>query len=253
MIAIHLPRTWDNLSPRQFKQIASILFQPLEPLVRDMAIFAALYQVRWWQFKRYYRLKNIIRNYSLEDLKEHYSFIYDKTNRLDFLPCITIKGTDYFPPKRFLYNLTIAEFAVVDDIYMQLKGDISKGIPIHKQRENLETLCAILYQQDHKHLRTTFKKELLETLEQPWRKCDIPTMLTAFITYQGCRMALEKRYTRVFTNGGGKSTQRKKYGFGKVILNMAGQKFGTHAETAQTYVHTFLEQLNEDLTPEKLK
>ena len=75
----------------------------------------------------------------------------------------------------------------------------------------------------------------------------------------GCRFALEKRYKRVFASSSPSSSLRvtgvksKNYGFGKILLQMAGGKFGSHNETKLTPLHTFLEQLNEDLTPVKKK
>ena len=177
----------------------------------------------------------------LADIKKGYAYIYKKTNRKTFIPETKIKGVTYYGPQSFLFNISIEAFSVVDDFNYQFL----KAKTVEKQLELLQYMAAVLYT-PHQN-RQAFNIEALEQLRTPFLKADAAFLYAMVLSYQGCRYLLEKRYKKVF-GGVQRKDVKKKYGFAKVVLQMAGQKFGTHQETKQTRVHTFLEQLNEDLT-----
>ena len=170
-------------------------------------------------------------------------WLYKVSDRRTFLP----RYKEHMAPAPFLLDITIAEFAIVDDLYTRFQK--SQDIPT--RIELMHHIAAILYVVPGTN-RAAFKKEQLADKVHAFAKAPPSFLYPMMVSYQGCRNGLEKRYTRVFKSAA-KTTNtlgvpQKQYGFGKVILNMAGGKFGNFAETAATPLHTFMEQFNEDLS-----
>lgn len=252
-INLVLPQSWEDLTSAQLKKIGRLFFSPANERFFDLHLFIILLSLRWFEFKKLRELRLVLSQCTLSELKKSFSFIYTKSNRKTFIPVVKISGKKYFGPKPFLFDLTIEQFSIVDDLYFKFR---SAKDPITK-REFLEYIASILYAPKTRatlfakaRLRREFSLFEIEELRAPFKNADHNFLLAMLLSYQGSRFLLEKRYKRVFTGSSGQAN-KKKYGFGKVILSMAGQKFGTHQETKKTLLHTFLEQLEEDLTPRK--
>jgi hypothetical protein len=70
--------------------------------------------------------------------------------------------------------------------------------------------------------------------------------------YFGCKNHLVKRFPKVFPKQkSGASKPKKKYGFGKVILSMCKGDLSKVEKIKKINIYTFLEQFEEDLTPQK--
>lgn len=242
-IAIHIPEGWEQLTDRQLSRISVLFYKEMRPVLFDVCMLMELMGMRWFHFKRYIRLRWALRSIPISDLKKQYLWVYEVSNRITFLP----KYKRLCAPSKFLLDLTIAEFAVVDDLYIRFQ----KSEVLGERIDIMHHIAAILYVEKGAD-RGKFKKADLPLRVSAFAKAPPSFLYAMMVTYQGCRNGLEKRYHRVFKSSGGGTNSlgvpQKQYGFGKVILNMSGGKFGNYAETAATPLHTFMEQLNEELT-----
>lgn len=242
-INLTIPQDWEALTDRQLSRIAPLFYKEMSPQAFDVTVLMELMSLRWYHFKRYISLRWALRAIPISDLKKRYLWLYKVSGRLTFLP----RYHKLVGPASFLLDLTIAEFAIVDDLYMRFQK--SKDIPTRV--ELMHHIAAILYVAPGTN-RANFKKEQLADRVTAFAKAPPSFLYPMMVSYQGCRNGLEKRYTRVFksaaTTTNTLGVPQKQYGFGKVILNMAGGKFGNYAETASTPLHTFMEQFNEDLS-----
>lgn len=183
-----------------------------------------------------------MRNVPLSELKKSYDYIYTTIGRTKFP--LTVKNNDgvvHYPPLDNIANITVDEFANADDLHIKFRET--------KNLEYLQMLTAILYVPSVMK-RPEFTKEILPHLSDSFSKVPVEQLLAIELTYFGCKTALTKRFPKAFPKNAGKSNG-KKYGFAKVILQMAGQKFGNHAETRKTNIYTFLEQFQQDIIDAK--
>lgn len=145
-------------------------------------------------------------------------------------------------PADRITNLTVNEFAHADDLYL--------GWFKTKDFEYLQYLAAVLYRElDANGKRVVFDKTELDARAQQWKKIDKPTLLAIALSYQGCRSYLTAQFPIVFPKPtpNNKSKTPRNSGFGKLVLYMSGGKFGTHNETKNTNIYTFLSEFEEQL------
>lgn len=234
-INIKVPGSWNELSDKQLKNIGKIYHKKGE--VFDLAVWLILNNVQSHEFVKLQKLKTIMNLVTISDLKKHYEFIYSETNRDIF---IEIKP-GFIKPMPRLFNITIEQFAIADDLnnrYLET-GDINY----------LRHLAASLY------LR---KKEVFDALlqnERAKRFNKVPghILLALHICYNGCKNHIVSKYPKVFPKVT-KSQKKSAKGFLDVVLQMSGQKFGTHEETKKTRLHTFMAEFeNSIINQEKWK
>lgn len=256
-INLTLPQSWENLTPTQLKRLATLLItMPSKSIATkktqiafDLGVLLILLNIKWWQFKKINSARKLVKNYRFQDIKKHYNFIYTKTNLKNFIPSIVLNKTLYTGPAPFMLSVTAYEFSVADDMYLRFSNETNPD----KKIEYAQYLSAVLYKPSN---APEFNIVNLEAMREPFKKAPQDFLHACALSYTGCRVQLEGRYKRVFPKapaGIKTKAKSKKYGFGKILLQMAGGKFGTHEETKRTPLHTFLEQLNEDLTPKKPK
>ena len=242
---LSIPANWEALTDTQLKDIATLLYS--NPNKKQFAIKALHILINPNNtIKKNKLLGLILSNYRLEDLKPHIAFLYKDTNRKTFIKEIHINDTYYIAPQPFLFNISIYEFSIADDFYMRFR----KAKTRKDQLMYLRYMAAVLYvPESSSPKRPVFYLETIEQLVQPFNTCNTKDLYAMLVAYQGCRFLLEKRYKKVFKSAAGTPKgPTKNYGFGKVILEMAGGKFGDHQTTKQTLLHTFLEQWDQDLT-----
>lgn len=238
-----IPKDWEALTERQLLRIAPLFFKSLKPLGFDVRILLELLNLRWYHLKRYARIKWALRAIPISDIKKSYLWIYKPSGRLTFIP----RYKKLKSPHAFLLDLTIGEFAIVDDLYRRFQESKDPAT----RRSLMEMMAAVLYVPNG-YPRAKFKKEAINKNVPAFAKAPTAFLYAMIVSYQGCRNGLEKRYNLVFPKAQTATKDllkapKKQYGFGKVILNMAGGKFGNFAETSATPLHTFMEQFNEDL------
>ena len=241
-INITIPTSWNDLTDRQLKKLAGI-FHSKKNTIQDVLVLFTLLNVRWWQFRKTFKVGRILKNVGLTELKKHYSFLYEKQERTKFITSFKVKDKLLFSPNERITNLTVDEFAHAEDLFL--------GWHKTKDIEYLQYLTAVLYRELTGYSkRTPFDKTELEERATALSKTDKTIFLATAMTYQGCREYLYTQFPKVFPKTTKKQNTPKSSGFGKLILHESGKKFGTHNETKSTNVYTFLSEFEEQLKKE---
>ncbi|EKB02666.1 hypothetical protein HMPREF9711_03128 [Myroides odoratimimus CCUG 3837] len=231
-IDLKIPSKWDELTDWQLKKIAAMIGKN-GPAFNFMT-WLYLNQVKWWQFKKAYQLKIVMNQVPMSELRNHFNWVYTNVDRTIFP-----KHNKYVAPMDRLVNLTIEEFAVADDLnnmYL-IKKDISY----------LRLLVAVLYKEkgevyDHLQLENNVKR---------FKKEKKDFLLAVHIAFNGCKKGIVEKYKHIYPKIKVQQKSNKKAGLLDVVLKMSGQKFGTYQETKTTLVHTFLNELEENIIQQK--
>ncbi len=246
-IQLSIPQKWNDLNPRQIKKLAWLFGTEKSPKKIDLLIFFILVDMRWWQLRKYRKVHKIIKLVGITELKEHYTWIYEKTDLTTFIPIKKIKGKRMHPPADRISNLIIDEFAHADDLAI--------GFHNTKDLEYLHYLAAVLYRElgpDKK--RVPFCKEELDQRAKWFKKLSPKTLLAIYLCYQGNRDNLVNMHPIVFPKPKNPENVKRKVrssGLGKLILSFSGGKFGTYNETKNTNAYTFFNEFEEQLKNQK--
>jgi hypothetical protein len=243
-IKITLPKSWNELTNRQLERLA-LLFSTTQPSAKfDIAVLFILLDIKWWQYIEKAKIRIVLWNVPMSEIRKNYDFIYTKNDRTSFLPFLKsktkyLKPTTYFPPQDRIVNLTCDEFAVADDLHIKWRET--------KNIEYLHYLTALLY--TNKKKRPDFDKNELHEKAKLFSKVPIEKLLAIEITYFGCKNNIVKRFPKAFpkANPEASGTKNKKYGFGKVILSMAKGDLSKLETIKKVNIFAFLEQFEDDL------
>lgn len=232
-INVQLPKSWNELTDGQLVSMAG-LFATTKPGVHlDAGIFRIL------MGKRQVDAIRIMEEVPLSQLKPFYSFIYFENNRTAFIKRWKVNRKWYYAPGDRINNLDAEEYAVAEDLHYQWRNK--------KERIYLELMAAVLYV-PQKGLRPVFEKELLQEKAKAFAGEPIEKLLAMEMAFFGCMAHLWSVFPKVFPKSAPTTAMaQRKHGFGKVILGMAGGKFGTHEQTKRTKIYTFLEEFTENL------
>ena len=146
-IDLTLPASWDDLNETQLSGLAKLLFYPVKRASFDLGVLLILLDCKWWQFKKFRRARMLVLNHRFEDIKKHYSFVYEKTDLKKFVSRVELRSGSpglpitYMGPKDFLLNITAYEFSVADDMYLRFKNEKN----VLKRLEYAQYLAAVLY------------------------------------------------------------------------------------------------------------
>jgi hypothetical protein len=240
-IKITLPKSWNELTAKQLQRVAS-LFNTMQPGAKfDLQILFILLDIKWWQFIEKSKIKIVLWNVPMSEIRKNYNFIYKENNRTAFAPFLKIKGFRsalFFPPQDRIANLTADEFAVADDLHIKWRET--------KDVEYLRYLAAILYTRTK--TRPLFDKNELHDKAQVFKKAKLSELLAMEIAYFGCKNTITKRFPRVFPKPQpGAEKPKKNFGFGKVILSMTKGDLSKLETIKKVNIFAFLEQFEEDL------
>lgn len=247
-IKIILPKSWNELTNRQLERLA-LLFSTTQPSAKfDIAVLFILLDIKWWQYIEKAKVRIVLWNVPMSEIRKNYNFIYTKNDRTVFLPFLKIKNQKslinnqksiVFPPQDRIANLTCDEFAVADDLHIKWRET--------KNVEYLHYLAAILYTRTKK--RPDFDKNELHDKAKVFSRVPIEKLLAIEIAYFGCKNNIVKRFPKAFpkANPEASGTKNKKYGFGKVILSMAKGDLSKLETIKKVNIFAFLEQFEEDL------
>lgn len=243
-VKITLPKSWNELSNSQLDSIA-FLFHTMKPSASfDLKIFYILLNVKWFQIIEKAKIRIVLWNIPMSELRKNYDFIYSKNDRTNFAKYIKTKLSHraqsrcFFSPQDRLSNLTADEFSVADDLHIKWRET--------KNVEYLHYLAAILYTKTT--TRKEFDKNALHESALLFRKVPIAKLLAIEITYFGCKNHLVKRFPKVFPAPvPGVQKPKKNYGFGKIILAMTKGDLSKLETIKRVNIYAFLEQFEEDL------
>jgi len=244
-ISFSIPASWDELSDGQLYKIAALLHSGRKGPAFDWAVFLILVNLRWYTWLKNYRVYKVLGDVPLSELRQHYKFIYKSADRTIF-PKSLLTPWERFKfwkqlstPGARLSTLTAAEFASTESM--------AKLWDKERHRNPLQYMAATIY----KRSGPVFDNTALPHLAKQFDNVPLHKLLAMELAYNGSKNALVKRYPVAFPKSNGPATGGKQYGFGKAVLTMAGGKFGSHKETGQTNIYTFLEEFEENIKAAK--
>ena len=236
-IKIEIAKSWNDLNESQMQKMAILVYSGKTGIIFDLRCFKILTGIRWFQLRKIVKIVYVLSQVPMSELKQHFNFIYQANDRTIF----PAKINGFFAPLNKITNLTAEEFAVADDLHLKWRETQKKDYLIY--------LAAVLYSST-KQPRELFDKNNLPDKIKNFQKVQLPVLLSVELAYFGCKNHLAKRFPVAFPKNT-KKVSSQKYGFGKVILQMAGGKFGNHEQTKTTNVYTFLEEFTENLKTAK--
>ena len=248
----NFPTRWNDIPSKQLQKIAKLLFSDVTEKVFDLKMLFLLLNIKWWQFYKRRKVNIMLKHILLNDIKKHYKFIYTSCNLTTFSTRLKAGKTMWYACGDRLSNLTIGEFSVTEDLFLQWHNT--------KNIEFLRYLAAVLYQPVLPPNRVAFQKDHLKSNYTKLSKLKTNQLLAIGLAYQGCKLHVAKTYPVVFpkakkTDSDKESTQpkiiQKTSGLSKVTLQMAGGKFGAYNETNNTNMYVFLDEFTEQLKQEQ--
>lgn len=232
IIYINIPKSWNDLSDRQFFKLAKLIYSGKDNKNFDLECFIILLNIKWWQLKKIIKFLIVFHQVPVSEIKCFFEFIFTNNDRTIFPKILD----GFYAPLPKLTNLTVEEFSVADDLHIKWRNT--------KNKDFLIFLAATLYSREL-NPRDKFDKNNLPQKMKYFEKLSFEKLIAVELAYFGCKNSILKRFPKAFPQNVKKSNS--KYGFGKVILQMAGGKFGNHEQTKNTNVYTFLEEFNENL------
>ena len=233
-IKLHIPTTWNELSPWQMERVALVLYMMAPSAKQDIKILRILLNARWWKFLLHAKIQYVLFDVPLSYIKPYFEYIFKENNRTKFLPAIKTKNGTLYPPMDRIINLTASEFAAADDLHIKFLTN--------KEPEYLQYLAAVLYTPNP---RPAFDKLNLTENVKPFIKLPLTHLLAIQICYSGSKHLLTQRFKKAFPQSSKKTPQ--KYGFGKVILEMCKSDLSKHDKISNVNIYTFLEQFQQDI------
>ena len=194
-IIIILPKSWNELTNRQLERLA-LLFSTTQPSAKfDIAVLFILLDIKWWQYIEKAKVRIVLWNVPMSELRKNYAFVYSKNDRTIFLPFLKVCRLKsaacnlFFAPQDRIANLTCDEFAVADDLHIKWRET--------KNVEYLHYLAAVLYTKTKK--RPDFDKNELHEKAKLFKKVPIEKLLAIEIAYFGCKNNIVKRFPKAFS------------------------------------------------------
>lgn len=231
-INLTLPKNWNELSDWQLQKICAMLNKRGPAF--DFMVFLILNHVHWYQFIKAYKLRVVLNNVPLSELKNHFMWVYKKIDRTIFP-----NHKKYIKPMDRIINLTIEEYSIADDLnnmYIRTKNKMY-----------LRLLCGVLY----RHKSEAYNHLQLEAYAKRFKHSKIGFLYAVHMAFNGSKTYIVEKYPNVYPQIKKAIRSNKKSGFMEVVLKMSGQKFGTYNETRQTLVYTFLTDLEESILQQK--
>jgi len=240
-IKINIPKTWNELTQWQLENIALLLFTHEANRQLDVKIFKILMQLRWWQFLKRAKIRYVLRQVPISELRTHFEFLYKKIERTSFLKQLKLKKKTYVPPADREANLTADEFAAAESLHQSFRKT--------KNIEYLQYLAAVLYtlSADTETMRPEFSKLKLPYLVTPFQKLSLKKLLAIELVHFGCKNNLAKRFPKVYPKHSGPKKKTSGHGFGKIILEMAKADLSKHEAIKRVNIFTFHEQFQQDI------
>ena len=242
---IKVAENWNELTKKQILSIVELLFGNNLKLTKQQWKYALLYKVLLknellnlkfiWLFTRLPKVDIISSLFPLVNWLEAGNTLTDfklKSFRVGF--------TRFYAPKDGLINLTIDEFQFTDGFYIDYKKN--------KNIDYLDGLIAVLYRRKQAgynpispsyngDIREVFNENTIVTNSKKASKLSLAKKHLILLAYEGSRNEIIENCPNLFSS---KETQQKgkSFGYGGLILELSGDKFGNHLETKKTNLIT---------------
>lgn len=251
-IRLKIATTWNQLSFKQLKQIATDIHVAEEtwPKNEDEKN-QALYLAFWKTLLRensmhstHYALKEI----PIADVVPHVKFLFSGIKRTTWLPALKVGMFKTYAPGTRLNNISIAEFSLADAAFYMWRTQ--------QDEQYLNLLCAVLYRpkawfkNNPTDKRVPFNKFAAELRSKRFKNINLQTKLAIVLCFEGCRNHLTDSRKHLFPKSEGNENHTYQ-GFQKIILAKSGGKFGDFYTTNKALAVDFLNELEEELKTAK--
>lgn len=250
---IQIPSKWADLTSKQLLYVAekwqllrSLALQNQSLLKEKALLFIEMMNGNTlWNKKKRVELIRKADNEELYCLTQLTNFIFEANTLINCpLPAIGARFRNKFGMTKCLYapadgmvDIKAMEFHFADKYYLRYVDT--------KEISELETLICILYRPriKGKEVRVPFDKDVAEKYMKRIKKLSYAEKQLILLWYIGCRNFIVKKYPTVFTATADASAGTANAGFIPVILEIAGNKFGTFDETGAMDLHLILMEL----------
>lgn len=232
----HGPAGWSDLTPAGLLHLARL--QPFLEL-KESAKYLLLKYLFHAQSKMFKLLKesHLIQACVLLD------WIYTKNTLSKWLlPKVSTINTDFYGPQSRLADLTAREFAYTEAVYEHWLNDGNEA--------HLHKLFAILYRKGHwwSGKKLPFDPEKLDKNIEATAGVKLYVKRAVLLNYVGCRNYIISVHPHIWKqaiqaklNSGAKTNHTH---WMEIFMNLAGDKFGTYAQTLQTDVWLVLTDMD---------
>jgi hypothetical protein len=259
---VSIAEEWNELTKNQLLKIINLLFD--KDLVMSMSnwrygVLFQLLKIKFYNLRFLWLFMNLPKSDIVIALFPLMAWVEKKNTLTDFkIKSFTIKGVKYYPPEDGLINLTLDEFSSLEPLYTKYQKT--------KDVDYLDGLVGILYRKKRKKynphslaykgdIREDFNEHLIPYLSEAAEELPLREKQLIYLTYEGGRNKIIANCPHLFTSSEDKK-QAKDFGFGGLILELSGNKFGDFEKTKQTNIITsfnFLEMEAIKLKQQKVK
>lgn len=241
-INLNIPQSWNDLPIAVLQKIAWYFHIGLAKRKLDLFVFFALSDTKWYQFNKAFNLLKMLKVVPLDELKNHFSFIYETNNLTAFIPSITANKKKLYAPGDRLHNITIEEFALCEDFFFHYTQT--------KNLDYIQYLVAVLYRPLFENKKEVFDKATLDASFKKLSKINKKTLAAIALSYKGSTLEIQnnKAYAKIFIKSKVKATAKvtpitpKAPGWERLVLDLSGGKFGNFEQTNKTNIHAFLSE-----------
>ena len=222
---IEAPASWNELTKKQLYKIAEIIHSERYLIDGKIRLVVAVLGIRLMLFLKL----NASQVYDLLPLAKF--VMNDNELTINLVPKLRISFTYYYGPNDRLSNITIEEFSFLDTFFIRYK----------ETGDNLwlNLLCSAMYRPKRADynptaetykgdIRVDFNKHLVFYSAHRFESLSSAQKYAILLFYDGCRNQITKKYWNIF---GQKKTSGKSFGWGGVLMELAGNKFGDHERT----------------------
>lgn len=228
------PSKWNELSKKQLIQWANICLKGIAMEQAEKQAVKFLYNMNFTTFR-------ILKVGQVLQLTDTLSFLWQR-NQLNkwIIKHFWCGARKYYGPDDSLANLSIMEYRIAEIYY-------HKYIYTHAKKE-LILLVATLYRRKRKTLITDdIREDLTEygisKRAKVFSSLPAQVLHAVLLNYEGCRNHIIQQYPRAFKTADSPENKREFFDLEKLIEALAGDKFGTFAETEKTNLHRFFRHI----------
>ncbi|MCO6501360.1 MAG: hypothetical protein J5I47_13425 [Vicingus serpentipes] len=235
---------WNDLKKDQLLKIVALFFNKELKMNTSTVRYALLYHtlnIKWYNLRFLWIFIQLPKVEIVGSLFPLIKWI-EKENTLTEFKIKTIRSgfKKLYAPANGLTNITINEFRFTDELYIKYKktADVDYlntlvGILYRPKREN-HNPDAVNYQGD---IREDFNEHHLIRNANRLEKISLSKKQVIYLAYEGSRNKIIANHPHLFNNEEAQK-QGKSFGYGGLILEMSGVKFGSFKETCQTNLIT---------------
>jgi hypothetical protein len=253
------PENWNELSLNQLLGLYTLLLPGTIKGSKSLAksvIIIKLIAPNLFNFRFFFKFMELPKHMVVQVFFPLIEFLTESNTLTEFkLKSFRVGLTRYYAPADGLNNITIDEFRWADKMYIKYKQT--------NDTDWLDGLVAILYRKkrkDYNPTLPTYKGDIREdfnefTISKNSEKVDkisLDKKHIILLAYEGSRNKQIEACEHLFSDT--QKSSGKKSGYGTLLLELSGTKFGTYEQTCKTnwkLAFTFLENEAEKLS--KLK